>query len=436
MDADTTASATATRQVPRIVGPFRVELTLPGSKSIALRHILMSTLAEAPTRIDGVPRCDDVDAMLDAVGRLGAGVVRDGSTVRLTPPAGAPAETTLDLRMSGVSLRLLLAHAALRPTITRFTGHAQLHDRPNTDLLAALTKLGCQVRSADGRLPIEVVGPRRAGAATTLRTDVSSQFLSALLLAAPALPQGLAIGLRGTRASASYLEVTATEMARRGIAVETPAGATVRVPPGRYRGGEVLVEGDASAATYHAALATLHGGSVTFANLGNATRQGDYGFLALCERAGATVLRRAARTIVRGPARLASIDHADMAAMPDAAPTLMALAPFLPGRTRISGLATLRVKECDRLAAGTTELAKAGVSAKATEDAMTIEPASRLRAAAFDTYEDHRMAMALSVLASRIGGCRIADPACVAKTYADYWRDLDRVCRAAQPASP
>ena len=433
-DADKPASAPAPRPVPRLAGPFEVELVLPGSKSIALRHILMSTLAQAPTRIDGVPRCDDVDAMLDAVGRLGAEVSRCGKAVRLAPAAAAPAETTLDLGMSGVSLRFLLAHAALRPTATRFTGHPQLRERPNADLLAALAEIGCEVRSAEGRLPIEIAGPRCPKAAATLRTEVSSQYLSALLLAAPALPRGLSIRLRGARASASYLDVTTTEMARRGIAVETPAAATVRVAPGRYWGGEVVVEGDASAASYHAALATLHRGSVSFANLGSATRQGDYGFLALCERAGATVVRTAARTTVRGPVRLAAIGHADMAAMPDAAPTLMALAPFLPGPTRITGLATLRVKECDRLAAGAAELAKAGVPVEATADAMTIHPTGQLRPARFDTYQDHRMAMALSVLASGIGGCAVADPGCVAKTYADYWQDFDSVCRAVQPA--
>lgn len=435
-NADTPASIPAPRPVPRLGGPFDVELALPGSKSIALRHILMSTLAQAPTRIAGVPRCDDVDAMLDAVRRLGASVSRCGKTVRLAPPTGAAPETTLDLGMSGVSLRLLLAHAALRPTTTRFTGHPQLHERPNADLLAALAEIGCKVCSADGRLPIEIAGPQRASAATTLRTDVSSQYLSALLLAAPGLPEGLAIQLRGARASASYVDVTGTEMARRGIAVETTSQNAVRVPPGRYRGGEVIVEGDASAATYHAALATLHGGSVVFANLGSGTRQGDYGFLALCEHAGATVERGAARTTVRGPAHLAAIGHVDMAAMPDAAPTLMALAPFLPGPTRITGLATLRVKECDRLAAGATELGKAGVPVEATSDAMTIHPPRQLRPARFDTYQDHRMAMALSVLASGIGGCAIADPGCVAKTYADYWQDFDSVCQAAQPTPP
>ena len=424
------ADTSNARPVARLAGPFSVTLSLPGSKSIALRHILMSTLAAEPTRLAGLPRCDDADAMLDAVGRLGVPVERDGETVQVGPAPADHEDATLDLGMSGVSLRFLLAHAALRQTNTRFTGHAQLRRRPNQDLLAALMALGCRVESARGKVPIAIAGSAWPQPSTTLRTDVSSQFLSALLLMAPALPLGLTIRLQGERASASYIAVTAAEMARRGAAVETVDETTVRVPPARYCGGDVTIEGDASAATYHAALATLHGGSVAFTNLGADCKQGDYGFLSLCERAGATVTRTATTTTVRGPTKLAAIGSADMTSMPDAAPTLMALAPFLPAPTRITGLATLRVKECDRLAAGAAELDKAGVAVETEAAAMTIQPAAALRPAAFDTYEDHRMAMALSVLASGIGGCEIRDPGCVAKTYADYWRDFDRLYQA------
>ena len=417
------------RRIERVPGPFDVAITLPGSKSIALRHILMSMLADAPTSLDGVPRCDDVDAMFDAARRLGGDVQRQGDTAHLRPPATDPQRpVTLDLGMSGVSLRLLLAHAALRATTTRFTGHAQLHRRPNADLLAALERLGCQVQAAPGGyLPIAVTGPKRPAAHTTVNTGVTSQYLTGLLLSAPALPNGLIVHLEGKRASASYVDVTRDEMARRGVVVTALSETALRVPPAHYAGGCVAIEGDASAATYHAALATLHAGRVTFTNLGAATTQGDFGFLALCERAGATVERGARTTTVRGPTRLAPLDHADMRDMPDAAPTLMALAPFLPTPTRITGLATLRVKECDRLRAGTTELCKAGVRVDEDEAAMTIYPVATPQPAVFDTYEDHRMAMALSVFATGVGGCAVRAPDCVAKTYVDYWRDFERV---------
>ena len=415
------------RAIPRISGPFTAEVTLPGSKSLALRHALMSTLADGPTQLAGVPRCDDIDAMFDALGRLGVSIEREGKSATLTPPATPFAsDVDLDLGMSGVSLRLLLAHAALRTSTTRFSGHRQLHQRPNADLLDALRLIGCQIEATDGRLPIAVAGPASPAAETTLATDVTSQYLSGLMLSAPGLPTGLAIALRGQRTSASYVEVTATEMAKRGVRVETPDEATVVVPAGTYRSGDVALEGDASAATYHAALVTLHGGCLTLTNLGDATRQGDYRFLELCERMGARVSRQSDRTTIQGPASPAGIGEAHMIDMPDAAPTLMAMAPFLPTPTRITGLATLRVKECDRIACGAIELRRAGVRVEEFDDAMTVHPAPRLNSAGFDTHEDHRMAMAMSVVASKVGNCVIHGADCVAKTYADYWEDFDR----------
>lgn len=420
----------AARPIARFDRPFDCTLALPGSKSIALRQLLISSLADAPTRLRGVPRCGDVDAMLDALARLGCAVSRsDGSPdIAIAPPAApAPDGIELDAGMSGVSLRLLLARAALGAGTTRFDGHAQLRRRPNGDLLDALAGLGCAVRSSGGRLPIAIAGPAAPARETVLRTGVTSQYLSALLLVAPKLPAGLAIRLRGARVSASYIGVTHAEMARRGAAVRMEDAETVFVPPGRYAGGTLRIEGDASAATYHAALATLHGSRITLSNLGEDTRQGDYAFLALCERIGARIERRPGSVRIAGPAALAALGTVDMADMPDAAPTLMALAPFLPAPTRLTGLSTLRVKECDRIDAGAAELRRAGVYVDVRGDDMTVHPARRVRPCAFETYEDHRMAMALSVFASKAGGCAILGSDCVAKTYPDYWRDFARL---------
>lgn len=421
-------TATEVRAIPRLRGGFDVRLALPGSKSIALRQLLIASLAPEPTRLGGIPRCDDVDAMLDAIGRLGGTVQRVGEEALISPPPRTPCDVTLDLGMSGVSLRFLIARAALNTGTTRIGGHPQLSRRPNGDLLDALRHLGCQVTATgDGFAPVTVRGPAHLGGETKLRTGVSSQFLSALLLSAPAFPQGLTIHLEDERTSASYVALTTAEMSRRGVEVTAPDEHTLVVPPTAYTGGEATIEGDASAATYHAALATLHGGTVTLTNLGDSTVQGDYAFMGLCERLGATVRRESDRVCVQGPSTLRPLGNIDMSDMPDAAPTLMAMAPLLPTPpTHIAGLATLRIKECDRIAAGCAELKRAGVAVEEFEDAMTVHPAAELRPAVFATYEDHRMAMAMSVLASRIGSCSIEDPNCVAKTYADYWRDFER----------
>jgi len=210
------------------------------------------------------------------------------------------------------------------------------------------------------------------------------------------------------------------------------------VAPQVYRASSIDVEGDASAASYFAALATLHGARITLSNLGSNTRQGDYAFFGLCEKLGARVERSAARTVIEGPRHLdASFDGpVDMTSMPDVAPTLMMIAPFLKTPTRITGLATLRVKECDRIAAPTRELRKLGVTVEEGPDYMVIEPLvadpSMRRANSIptmveiETYHDHRIAMSFGVLGSRLSGLRILDPGCVAKTYPNYWKDWQR----------
>jgi 3-phosphoshikimate 1-carboxyvinyltransferase len=201
------------------------------------------------------------------------------------------------------------------------------------------------------------------------------------------------------------------------------------VAPQVYRASSIDVEGDASAASYFAALATLHGARITLSNLGANTRQGDYAFFGLCEQLGARVERTDAHTIIEGPRKLdAGFDGAvDMTSMPDVAPTLMMLAPFLKSPTRITGLATLRVKECDRIAAPTRELRKLGVTVEEGPDYMVIEPlrgdVARPEVVEIETYHDHRIAMSFGVLGSRLPGLRILDPGCVAKTYPNYWKD-------------
>lgn len=418
------------RPVPRLQAPFNVRVTLPGSKSIALRQLLISALAAGPTTLLGVPRCDDVEEMATALRTLGAGVAETGpSRMTVEPPdALATGEIEIRLGLSGVSMRLLLAVAALRRDRTRLDGRAPLRARPNHDMVDALEELGCKTVARDGgHLPITIRGPDTYAPEVTVGTRVTSQHLSGLLLVAPRLPDGLTLHLKDDLVSAPYVNLTRNEMARRGVVVTTPGKRTLGVPRRHYRGGTVTIEGDASAATYHAALATLHGSTVRIDNLGAATVQGDFAFFDLCARLGASVEASDQAVTIQGPDKPRPLEQVNMEAMPDAAPTLMAMAPFLPEPVRITGLATLRHKECDRIACPAGELRKAGVTVEEGPDWMRIHPAEAPRGADFETFDDHRMAMSLAVFASRVGGCTIGDPGCVSKTYADYWRDLERM---------
>jgi len=369
--------------------------------------------------------------MKDCLRRLG--VVIDDSRegeVRITGRGGefGAGRIALDVGQSAVTARLMLAFAALRPDVTVVDGHISMQKRPNKDLVDALAALGAKLESSnDGHLPATVRGTRDLQGPVRVPGTISSQYLTSLLIIAPLI--GLTIEVEGELTSKPYVDLTLDEMAKFGVRVENQDYRRLVVARQDYRAGAIDVEGDASAASYFAALATLHGASVTLGNLGSGTRQGDYAFLELCEMLGARVQRTRANTRIEGPRQLdaAFAGPVDMTSMPDVAPTLMMIAPFLKRATRITGLATLRVKECDRIAAPTRELRKLGVSVEEGPDYMVIEPLTTAsRAAEIETYHDHRIAMSFGVLGSRLPGLRILDPGCVAKTYPNYWRDWQR----------
>lgn len=420
-------------------GRFDFAVGLPGSKSLTLRDCAIAALAGGTSTIRYPGECDDYWRMKDCLARLGIAVDdSESDTVRITGQGGAFANGTIELftGQSAVSTRLLLAMAALRPDLTVIDGHVSMRARPNKPLVDALVELGARLESTnDGYLPTRVTGSRSLRGPVQVPSDISSQYLTSLLIIAPLLSGGLTIQVAGKLTSKPYVDLTLDEMAKFGVQVDNRDYGELRVAPQPYRARELGVEGDASAASYFAALATLHGSHVRLENLGTATRQGDYAFLGLCEQLGASVRRAEHHTEITGPTGgLATFsDAVDMTSMPDVAPTLMMIAPFLATPTRITGLATLRVKECDRIAAPARELRKLGVSLEEGPDYMVIEPLgaeARARTAPVDisTYHDHRIAMSFGVLGSKLPGLRILDPGCVAKTYPKYWQDWER-CR-------
>ena len=328
----------------------------------------------------------------------------------------------LDLSMSGVSLRTICAIAGLRSGTTTIEGSPSLAARPNDDLLTALADLGCMVESNQGKLPIRIQGPITADE-VSLRTDVSSQFLSALLLIAPYLPNGLTIHLSGELPSKSYVQLTLDELKKRGIRVPE-LSKSIHIPPASYADGTFNLEGDASAMTYHAALATIHASKVEILNVGSSSSQGDMQFLDLCINLGSKVSFTEQSVTVQGPKQLQALDAVDMYDFPDSATTLMAIAPYLPNSIRINGLDTLPRKECDRIACPAQELKKAGIEVEYGGNYMLIQPGVPKRSS-FSTYDDHRMAMSFAVLATKTEGCWIEDPDCVGKTYPQFWSDVN-----------
>jgi 3-phosphoshikimate 1-carboxyvinyltransferase len=417
--------------IPAIERSFDVEITLPGSKSIALRQLAMAALAHGTTRLTGIPDCDDAQAMIDCLIELGVSIETNGENTIVKGPMDLGDSTVhLNARMSGASTRLLIGMAALRKGVTHIDGHASLRARSNKPLFDVLHKQGCTVESVSGGLPATITGPIEVSPNLTIDGSLSSQYITALLLIAPMTcpATGQMINISGDLVSKPYLDITLNEMSKCGVNAYWYDEKTIFVQQSQYQSGQRTIEGDATAATYFSALATLHGGTVTLTNIDQTTHQGDYEFCAVMELLGATV-ERSGYTRIIGPATLPALREVNMQAMPDAALTLIAMSPLLPGTSTITGLQSLHHKECDRLECPATELRAMGIDVKTTLDSVTIEEIDLRKIAPhiLTTYHDHRMAMAFSMLGSCSHALRVDDKAVVNKTYPNYWLDYSKL---------
>lgn len=423
--------------VEKIGRPFKIELNMPGSKSITIRDLALSALANGTSVIRSAGVCDDTFRMVDSLRRMGIRIdAEEDDILRIYGSNGRLSDSAVELHVgqSATSTRLLMALCALRSGTTTIDGHPSMQARPNKYLLDALKNVGADVTSTnDGYLPTSIKGMGRGADAITMSGDKSSQYFSALMLIAPLLPNGLRIDVDGELVSKPYIDITIREMLKFGVSVENNGYHSFIVHPQTYSPVDLVVEGDASAASYFSALATIHGGEVTFRNLGTDTSQGDYGFFDICEILGATVMKNATTTTVIGPRngllnRL--VDPLNMEFMPDVAVTLIATAPFIPGNTRITGLSTLRIKECDRLAASANELRKCGIHVTEGPDWIDVpfwENPNVTEEIRISTYDDHRMAMSLAVLGSKTNGIVVTDSQCVEKTYPRFWDDFRKL---------
>lgn len=289
----------------KLTRPFQLDLNMPGSKSITIRDLALAALAEGASTIRSPGICDDTTRMTDAVRKLGVRIDESSDDVLVVHGTGgrfSAGPVNLDIGQSAASTRTLLALCALRAGPTMLDGHESMRVRPNKYLLDALQQLCADITSTgDGYLPVTVAGQQQRIASITMKGDKSSQYFSALLQIAPLLAQGLQIAVDGELVSKPYIDITIDEMAKFGVQVTNDDYQSLSVRPQTYHPVDIVVEGDASAASYFSALATIHGGRVTIGNLGSSTRQGDYGFLEVCERLGATVTRTDTTTTIVGP---------------------------------------------------------------------------------------------------------------------------------------
>lgn len=406
-------------------GPISATVRIPGYKSITNRALLVAGLAQGPSVLSGVLDADDTVAMRELLDGLGAGV-RDGTddgVVEVFRAVDVDTAATVDARMSGTTARFALPVLALGRAEHRLDAHPQLRARPMGPSLRALEHLGARVRvqGEPDRLPVTIAGPLRNGH-VTLGGDVSSQFLSGLLLAAPAVPGGLTMTVEGELISRPYVDLTVGVMEAFGASV-TVDGQTWTVAGTGYRGRDYTIEPDASSASYAWAAGVLTGGSVTVEGLGRSSLQGDVGVVDVFEAMGARVRRDSdAITVSAGPT-LRGVD-VDMSDISDTVMTVAVVAACAESPTTIRNIGFIRNKESDRVTATVEELNRCGIAASATDDDITIHPGP-LRPARFATYEDHRMAMSFALLGLVAEGMEVENPACVAKTFPGYFTMLD-----------
>ena len=423
-------------------------VTLPGSKSISNRVLLLSALSQGRTVIHDLLDSDDTRVMLEALRQLGCGVTVDGVTVTVEGlGARAPnSPARLFMGNAGTAMRPLTAALAVLGGDFELSGVARMHERPIGDLVDALRQLGCDIRytATEGYPPLRIGMPvLRLDAPIRVRGDVSSQFLTALLMALPLVAErDVAIEVVGELISKPYIEITLNLLARFGISVQKEGWQTFVIPAGsRYRSpGEIHVEADASSASYFIALGALAappeaGAGVRIQGVGATSIQGDIRFVEAAQAMGARVSSGPNwLEVTRGTWPLKAIDL-DCNHIPDAAMTLGVMALYADGPTTLRNIASWRVKETDRIAAMATELRKLGALVDEGADFIRITPpanAQHWRTASICTYDDHRVAMCFSLAAFNPARLpvRIDDPKCVAKTFPDYFEALFSLSRA------
>ena len=406
------------------------EISLPGSKSLSNRILLLSALSRGVTQVYNLLESDDTSRMIDSLQRLGVGLeLSQNNTLCRVQGLGGPfppQQKELFLGNSGTTMRSICAALCLGEGEFTLTGEPRMYERPIEDLVDALRPMGADIEylDKDGYPPLRIHARGIPGGSVSVRGNVSSQYLTAILLSAPLARQDMVIEVVGDLVSKPYIDMTVAVMRRFGATVEADGYRQYRVAGGQgYQSpGSALVEGDASSATYFLAAAAIKGGTVRVQGVGLSSVQGDVRLADVLEQMGAPV-RRGEDWIEVGRGDLRGVDL-DLNHIPDAAMTVATAALFADGQTTIRNVGNWRVKETDRLAAMAAELRKVGADVEEGADYLRITPPERISSAAIDTYNDHRMAMSFSLAALGDAPITINNPDCVSKTFPDYFETL------------
>ncbi|MBI2757193.1 MAG: 3-phosphoshikimate 1-carboxyvinyltransferase [Chloroflexi bacterium] len=425
-------------QITPITHPLNASVRVPGSKSLTNRALLIASLANGTTRLTNALFSDDSRYFAKALQTLGFDIQLDETSREMTVTGlggKIPAnKAELFIGNAGTAARFISAFLTLGHGEYILDGEARMRERPIGDLIEALTQLGAIIhplsqRERDGVRevcpPIKIIANGLRGGKTQITGDISSQFLSAILMVAPYAQQPIEITLSTELNSKPYVDMTLAIMKEFGVEIAQTEHQSFRVPITNYCSPITYsIESDASAASYFFAAPAICGGTVRVENISRNSKQGDIAFLDALQQMGCSVSETDNCLLITGPAELRGIDI-DMRDIPDTAQTLAAIAPFASSPTRIRGIASARVKETDRVHATCAELARLGVRVEEHEDGMTIHPVEKMRPAVIQTYNDHRMAMSFSLIGLRVEGVTIENPACVSKTFPGFFEVLE-----------
>jgi 3-phosphoshikimate 1-carboxyvinyltransferase len=416
-------------QIPPIRHPLHATVRIPGSKSLTNRALLIAALARGRTRLTNALFSDDSCYFARALQSLGFDVRLDEAQREMTVSGlggSIPAShAELFIGNAGTAARFLSAFLTLGKGEYVLDGDARMRERPIGDLVHALAQLGATVETSSGCPPVRIIASGLPGGRAKIGGNISSQFLSALLMVAPYAQSPVEIWVTTELNSKPYVDMTLAIMQDFGVQVEREGYQHFNIQPSFFFPlASYPIESDASAASYFFAAPAICGGTVRVENISRASRQGDIAFLGVLQQMGCEVEEGNNSIEVRGLKSLQGVD-VDMRDIPDTAQTLAVIAPFANSPTRIRGIASARVKETDRVHATCTELRRLGIPVDEHDDGMTIYPCDEIQPATVHTYNDHRMAMAFTLVGLRVEGIAIENPACVSKTFPAYFEVVD-----------
>jgi len=420
----------STLEIIPISHALQAAVRVPGSKSMTNRALLVAALSTDKTRLTNALSSDDTQIFAGALQTLGFDVRSDPAQmeISITGLGGhIPAkQASLYCGNAGTAARFLSAFLTLGYGEYLLDGDERMRQRPIGDLVSALTQLGASVEMPPSNCPpVKIMASGLSGGQTQIAGDISSQFLSALLMVAPYAQHPVEINVTTGLNSKPYVDLTLAIMCDFGVEIERRGYESFAIHPAMYLSkGIYPIESDASAASYFFAAPAICKGTVRVENITRRSKQGDIAFLDVLQKMGCTIMEGADYIKVTGPAELQGI-HADMRDIPDTAQTLAAVAPFASTPTTISGIKSARSKETDRVSATCSELARLGVQVEEHADGLTIHPCKSIHPAMVKTYNDHRMAMAFSLIGLRVPGLTIENPGCVSKTFPNYFDVLE-----------